>query len=58
MKVTFIDLEQNMEIQENLIRYMVKSVLEKNQEELKILERDINPLENIIKPFYKITFVI
>ncbi len=54
-EMAFADLEENMRVQEELIRYMVKSVLEKNQQELAILERDIKPLENILKPFYKIT---
>lgn len=54
-EMAFADLAENMRVQEELIRYMVKSVLEKNQQELVILERDIKPLENITKPFYKIT---
>jgi len=54
-EMAFADLAENMRVQEELIRYMVKSVLEKNKQELAILERDIKPLENILKPFYKIT---
>lgn len=54
-EMAFADLAENMRVQEELIRYMVKSVLEKNQQELSILERDVKPLENILKPFYKIT---
>jgi asparaginyl-tRNA synthetase len=54
-EMAFADLEENMRVQEELVRYMVKSVLEKNMQELAILERDIKPLENILKPFYKIT---
>ncbi|MCX6724354.1 MAG: asparagine--tRNA ligase [Candidatus Staskawiczbacteria bacterium] len=53
-EMAFINLEDNLEIQENLIRQMVKSVLEKNKLELIMLERDVKPLENITKPFYKI----
>jgi len=34
---------------------MVSAVLEKNQAELAILERDLKPLENILKPFHQIT---
>ncbi|MDD5749327.1 MAG: asparagine--tRNA ligase [Patescibacteria group bacterium] len=52
-EMAFVDLEQNLQIQEELIRFMIKLVLEKNQNELAILERDIKPLENISKPFYK-----
>ncbi|MDP2741199.1 MAG: asparagine--tRNA ligase [bacterium] len=54
-EMAFTDLEENISIQENLIRYMVSQVLEKNKQELAMLERDIKPLENITKPFYKIT---
>ncbi|MFA6466361.1 MAG: asparagine--tRNA ligase [Patescibacteria group bacterium] len=54
-EMAFVDLQENMAIQEALIRHMVTVVLEKNQTELAVLERDIKPLENIIKPFHKIT---
>lgn len=54
-ELAFIDLKQNLDVQEELIRFMVKKVLADNQEELKILERDIKPLENITKPFYRLT---
>lgn len=54
-EMAFCDLDQNLKIQEDLLRHMVASVLEKNKEELKILERDTAVLENISKPFYKIT---
>lgn len=54
-EMAFVDLQENMAIQEDLIRHMVTAVLEKNQTELEVLERDIKPLKNIIKPFHKIT---
>lgn len=54
-EMAFADLAENMRVQEELVRYMVKSILEKNQQELLILERNVKPLENILKPFYKIT---
>jgi len=54
-EMAFIDLKDNLELQEKLIRFMVKAVLEKNKAELEILERDISPLLNIDKPFHKIT---
>lgn len=55
-EMAFIDLAENMQTQENLIRFMMQTVLEKNKAELEILERDIKSLENITKPFYKITY--
>ena len=54
-EMAFVNLDENLKIQEELIRYMVTSVLEKNKLELAMLERDVKPLENITKPFYKIT---
>ncbi len=54
-EMAFVDLRQNMDTQESLIRFMVKKVLEKNQTELIILERDTKSLENITKPFHRIT---
>ncbi|MCX6792597.1 MAG: asparagine--tRNA ligase [Candidatus Falkowbacteria bacterium] len=56
-EMAFVDLDQNLDTQEALVRFMVQAVLEKNQEELAILERDVKPLENISKPFYRMTHV-
>jgi asparaginyl-tRNA synthetase len=44
-----------MDIQERLIRFMVLKVLEKNKEDLEILERDTTVLQNITSPFAKLT---
>lgn len=54
-EMAFIDLNGNLDTQENLIRFMVQAVLEKNAAELEILERDTAPLQNITKPFYRIS---
>jgi len=54
-EMAFTNLDQNLDIQEALIRFMVEAVLEKNKLELEILERDTKPLANISKPFYRIT---
>lgn len=54
-EMAFIDLVDNLKIQEELVRFMVQKVLEKNKAELETLERNITPLENIAKPFYKMT---
>lgn len=54
-EMAFSNLDNNMKIQEELIRFMVQKVLEKNKKDLEILERDIKPLENISQPFYRIT---
>lgn len=54
-EMAFTDLNGNLDTQENLIRFMVQAVLEKNATELEILERDITPLKNISNPFYRIS---
>lgn len=54
-EMAFVNLKENLDIQESLIRFMVQAVLDNNQDDLKILERDTKPLKNIIKPFYRIT---
>lgn len=55
-EMAFVEHQENMEIQEKLIGYIVRQVLEKCQEELKILERDIKSLEKIKPQFPKITY--
>lgn len=53
-EMAFVDYQGNMDIQEALIKAIVKYVLEHNQEELAILERDTKPLEAILnKPFIR-----
>lgn len=54
-EMAFVEHAGNLEIQENLVSFIVKKVLEINQEELKILERDVKPLENVKAPFYRLT---
>jgi len=54
-EMAFSDLAGNLQIQEELLRFMVQKVLANNKAELEILERDIKTLENIAKPFYKMT---
>ncbi len=54
-EAAFVDHEANMKIQEGLVSFIVESVLEKNQQELKILERDTKPLEKVKAPFHRMT---
>ncbi len=55
-EVAWATLEDIMDLAENLIAYIVERVLERRQEELKLLERDISKLEAVKKPFYRITY--
>lgn len=54
-EAAFVDHVGNMEIQEQLISFIVKKVIESCSIELKTLERDIEPLKNVVAPFYRIT---
>ncbi|MCK9186344.1 asparagine--tRNA ligase [Candidatus Gracilibacteria bacterium] len=54
-EAAFVEHEENMKIQEGLVCFVIEKVLEKNLEELKTLERDIEPLKKIKAPFYKKT---
>lgn len=54
-EAAFVEHEENMKIQEELISYIVEQVLEKNAQELKILERNIEPLKKIKAPFVRMT---
>ena len=54
-EAAFVEHDENLKIQEDLICFIVQKVLEKNQGELKILERDTKPLENVKAPFYRLT---
>ncbi len=55
-EVAYLELDGLMELEEDFVIYIVERVLEKRKEELKILERDIKKLENIKKPFPKISY--
>ncbi|MEZ4704407.1 MAG: asparagine--tRNA ligase [Bdellovibrionota bacterium] len=55
-EVAFASLEQNMELAEDFLVSIVAHVLETCQEELKILERDIAPLQKVQKPFPRIHY--
>lgn len=55
-EMAFCDLEESMNVQEELITYLLKELLEYCQDELKVIERDLTPLINIKTPFPRITY--
>ena len=55
-EMAYCDLDGDMELAEDMIMYVVERVLDKCQEELKVLERDIAKLEAISRPFPRITY--
>ncbi|MEO5927105.1 MAG: asparagine--tRNA ligase [Patescibacteria group bacterium] len=54
-ETAFTDHEGNMKIQEELVSFIVKRVLERCAAELKILERDVEPLKKVEAPFIRMT---
>ncbi|MBQ4493633.1 MAG: asparagine--tRNA ligase [Elusimicrobiaceae bacterium] len=55
-EVAFNTLDDNMDLAEDFICYIIGKVLKNCQAELKTLERDISKLENIKKPFPRISY--
>ncbi|MFC2161559.1 asparagine--tRNA ligase [Acidobacteriota bacterium] len=55
-EVAFARLEDIIDLSEDLILFIIERVLEKNKNDLEILERDTLPLENIKKPFPRVTY--
>jgi len=55
-EAAFVEHKENMKIQEALIRFVIRSVLEKNKKELCTLERDIEKLKKADAPFKIITY--
>jgi asparaginyl-tRNA synthetase len=52
-ETAFCDNNRNMEIQEDLIYFIVQQVLKNKRAELEILERNIDNLEKVQKPFLR-----
>uniref|UniRef100_A0A7C6AG59 Asparagine--tRNA ligase n=1 Tax=candidate division WOR-3 bacterium TaxID=2052148 RepID=A0A7C6AG59_UNCW3 len=55
-EVAYLELDGLMDLEEDFVVYIVERVLDSRKEELKILERDITKLENIKRPFPRITY--
>ncbi|OWA37162.1 asparagine--tRNA ligase [Saccharibacillus sp. O16] len=55
-EMAFVELEESLEIQEQFVSHVVKSVLENCKAELETLERDVTKLEQVVGPFPRITY--
>ena len=55
-EAAYVDLEENNNIQENMVAYIVKKVLENKKRELDLLERDVSKLELIKVPFPRMSY--
>ncbi len=56
-EMAYYDLEMNMDLAEDMIKAIVSAVLEKNKDELDILERDTTIMKALLdKPFERMTY--
>lgn len=55
-EVAFADLNDDMDLAEEFLEYIVQTVLIEKQEELKILERDTTKLQNVKRPFPRVHY--
>ncbi len=55
-EMAWYDQNDNMDLQEAFVRYLVERVLERRQEELKVLERDTSKLDCVAHPFARIDY--
>ncbi|MCD7878836.1 MAG: asparagine--tRNA ligase [Candidatus Gastranaerophilales bacterium] len=55
-EIAFADIYDDMDVAEEFIEYIVSEVLKHNRSDLETLERDISKLENIKRPFPRISY--
>lgn len=55
-EVAYLTLNEDMDLAEDLISYLVQRVLKNKQKELEAIERDVSKLRNVVKPFTRITY--
>jgi len=55
-EMAFFDLNDDMDLAEDLVEYIVQTVLKNRMKELQTLERDVTALEKIKRPFYRMSY--
>ncbi|KPL00630.1 MAG: asparagine--tRNA ligase [candidate division Zixibacteria bacterium SM23_73_2] len=55
-EMAYYQHEDNLKLQEELLEYVVRWVLDKSTKELEILERDLSKLEKVKVPFHRISY--
>jgi asparaginyl-tRNA synthetase len=55
-EMAFYNFEDNLKLQEDMVTYIVKKVLEKRKKELEVLKRDTKPLKKVKPPFPRISY--
>src|SRR5690606_27594712 len=52
----FADLNDDMDLAEEFLEYIVQTILKEKQVELKVLERDTTKLQNVKRPFPRVHY--
>jgi len=55
-EAAYVELDECMEIEEQLVSYIAQTVLERRRMELDILERDVSRLQAIVPPFPRLSY--
>jgi asparaginyl-tRNA synthetase len=55
-EVAFNDLNDDMDLAEEFLEYIVQTILKEKAEELKVLERDTTKLQNVKRPFPRVHY--
>jgi asparaginyl-tRNA synthetase len=55
-EMPFCDLDEDMRVAEDFLEYIVGRVLEARRPELEAIERDVKPLESVVKPFPRVHY--
>ncbi len=55
-EIAFCQLAELMEIEEQMVSYIVQTTLRVRTNELKVLERDVSRLQNVTPPFSRISY--
>lgn len=55
-EIAFFDIYDDMDLAEEFVEYIVQEVVKHNKEDLEVLERDIAKLENVVRPFPRISY--
>lgn len=55
-EVAFADLDDDMDLAEEFLEYIVQTVITEMEPELKVLERDLSKLKNVKRPFPRISY--
>jgi asparaginyl-tRNA synthetase len=55
-EAAYVELDECMEIEEQMLSYVVQTVLKERRIELEIIERDVSKLEAIVPPFPRLSY--